>query len=75
MKVLYQVYGALRSTPNLLFSKYIYIYLGLGSYQLTIKERNSGVGFRGKNRVVKESVSRIVDMNCKGFSNGKSKLL
>ncbi len=41
---------------------YIYIYLGLGSYQLTIKERNGGVGFRGKNRVVKESVSCIADM-------------
>ncbi len=54
---------------------YIYIYLGLGYYQLTIKERNSGVGFSGKNRVVKESVSCIADMNCKGFSNGKSKLL
>ncbi len=54
----------------------IYIYLGVrSSYQLTIKERNGGVGFRGKNRVVKESVLRIANMNCQGFSDGKSKLL
>ena len=42
---------------------------------MTIKERNGGVGFRGKNRVVEKSALRIADMNYKGFSNGKSKLL
>ena len=35
----------------------IYIYLGLGSYRLTIKERNGGVGIRGNNRVVDESTA------------------
>jgi hypothetical protein len=55
---------------------YMYIYLGLGSYQLTIKERNNGVGFvRSKNRVVEEFASHIADMNHKGFSDGKFKLL
>ena len=51
------------------------IYLGLGSYQLTIKETNGGVGFRGENRVVKESGLCVADTNCKGFSDGKSQLL
>ena len=53
----------------------IYIYLGVrSSYQLTIKERNGGVGFRGKDTVVKESVLHVAGMNCKGFSDSKSKL-
>ena len=42
---------------------------------MTIKEKNGGVGFRGKDIVVKESASRIEDMNAEGFSDGKSKLL
>ena len=33
------------------------------------------LGSGGKNRVVKESASRVADMNCEGFSEGKSKLL
>ena len=54
---------------------YIYIYLGLGSYRLTIKERNGGVGIRGKNRVVDECTSCVSNMNCKGFYDGETKLL
>ena len=42
---------------------------------MTIKEKNGGVGFRGKDIVVKESASHIEDMNAEGFSDGKSKLL
>ena len=53
----------------------MYIYLGLGSYQLTIKERNGGVGIRGKDRVVDESTPCIVNMNCKGFYGGETELL
>ncbi len=41
---------------------------------MTIKERNGGVGFRGKDTVVKESVLHVAGMNCKGFSDSKSKL-
>ena len=54
---------------------YIYIYLSLGSYQLTIKERNGGVGIRGKNRVVDESTLCVVNMNCEGFYDGETELL
>jgi hypothetical protein len=46
-----------------------YIYLGLGSYQLTIKERN------GRGRMRYESTSCVADMNGKGFSDGETKLL
>jgi hypothetical protein len=53
----------------------IYIYLGLGSYRLTIKERNGGVGIRGKNRVVDESTSCVANMSCEGFYDGETKLL
>ena len=43
---------------------------------MTIKERNNGGGFvRSKNRVVEEFASHIADMNHKGFSDGKFKLL
>ena len=56
-------------------SRYIYIYLGLGSYRLTIKERNGGVGIRGKNRVVDESTSCVANMNCEGFYDGETELL
>ena len=44
-------------------AKYGELYLGLGSCQ------NSGVGCKGNNRVVKESTSRVADMNCEGFSD------
>jgi len=54
---------------------YIYIYLGLGSYRLTIKERNCGVENRGKSRVVDESTPCVADMNCVGFNDGESELL
>ena len=47
----------------------------LGSYRLTIKERNGGVRIRGKNRVVDESTSCIVNMNCEGFYDGETELL
>ena len=53
----------------------IFIYLGLGSYRLTIKERNGKVGIRGKNRVVNESTPCIANMNCEGFYDGETKLL
>ncbi len=53
----------------------IYIYLGLGSYRLTIKERNGGVGIRGKNRMVNESTPCVANMNRKGFYDGETKLL
>ncbi len=52
-----------------------YIYLGLVSYRLTIKERNGGVGIRGKNRVVDESASCVTNVNCKSFCDGETKLL
>ena len=42
---------------------------------MTIKERNSGVGSRGKNRVVDESLPCVVNMNCEGFYDGETKLL
>ena len=51
------------------------ICLGLVSYRLTIKERNGGVGIRGKNRVVDESTSCVSNVNCKGFYDGETKLL
>jgi hypothetical protein len=54
---------------------HIYIYLGLGSYRLTIKERNDGVGIRGKNRVVDESTPCVANMNCEGFYYGETELL
>ena len=42
---------------------------------MTIKKRNGGVGIRGKNRVVDESMSCISNVNCKGFYDGETKLL
>ncbi len=53
----------------------IYIYLGLGSYRLTIKERNGGVGIRGNNRVVDESMPCKSNVICEGFYDGETKLL
>ena len=53
----------------------IYIYLGLGSYQLTIIERNGGVGCKGNSRVVEKSSLRIANMNSKGLSDCESNLL
>ena len=58
--------------------KYLFVedvYLGLGSYQLTILERNGGVGCKGNIRVVKKSSSRITTMNSKCFSDCESDLL
>ena len=52
-----------------------YIYLGLVSYRLTIKERNGGVGIGGKNRVVDESTACVSNVNCKGFYDGETNLL
>ena len=43
--------------------------------RLTIKERNGGVGIRGKNRVVDESTSCVSNVNCKGFYDGETELL
>ena len=65
------------STSHLrgLLAGLIYIYLGLVSYRLTIKERNGGVGIRGKNRVVDESTSCVSNVNCKSFCDGETKLL
>ncbi len=42
---------------------------------MTIKERNGGVGIRGKNRVVNESTLCVVNMNCKGFYDGETELM
>ena len=42
---------------------------------MTIKERNGGVGIRGKNRVVDESTPCAVNMNCEGFYDGETELL
>ncbi len=42
---------------------------------MTIKERNGGVGIRGKNRVVDESTLCVVNMNCEGFYDGETELL
>ena len=53
----------------------IYIYLGLGSYQLTIIDRNGGVGCKGNSRVVKKSSSRVANMNSKGLSDCESNFL
>ena len=53
----------------------IYIYLGLGSYQLTIIERNGGVGCKGNTRVVEKSSSRVAIMNSEGLSDCESILL
>ncbi len=52
-----------------------YIYLGLGSYRLTIIERNGGVGCKGNSRVVEKSSSRIVNMNSECFNDCESDLL
>jgi hypothetical protein len=57
------------------YHTHIYIYLGLGSYRLTIKERNCGVVSRGKSRVVDESTPCVANMNCIGFNDGESELL
>ena len=54
---------------------HINIYLGLGSYQLTIIERNSGVGCKGNSRVVEKSLSRVANMNSEGLRDGESNLL
>jgi len=54
---------------------YIYIYIGLGSYQLTIIERNGGVGCKGNSRVVEKSSMRVVNMNSEGLSDSESNLL
>ena len=47
----------------------------LGSYQLTIIERNSGVEYKGNSRVVEKSSSRMANMNSKGLSDCESNLL
>ena len=60
-----------RSSPP----DFLYIYLGLGSYRLTIKERNGGVGIRVKNRLFNESTSCVANMNCEGFYDGETELL
>jgi hypothetical protein len=39
------------------------------------KERNGGVGIRGKNRVVDESTPCVANMNCEGFYDGETELL
>ena len=56
-------------------TRIINIYLGLGSYRLTIKERNGGVGIRGKNRVVDESTPCVANVNCEDFYDGETELL
>ena len=48
---------------------YIYIYLGLGYYQLTIIDGNGGVGCKGNSRVVEKSSSRVANMNNEGLSD------
>jgi len=53
----------------------IYIYLGLGSYRLTIVERNGGVGCKGNSRVVEKSSSWVANMNSECFSDCESYLL
>ncbi len=54
---------------------HIYIYLGLGSYRLTIIERNDGVVCKVSGRVVKKSSSCVSYMNSECFSDCKSYLL
>ena len=54
---------------------YMYIYLGLGSYQLTIIERHGGIRCKGNSRVVKISSSSMANMNCKVLSDRESNLL
>jgi hypothetical protein len=49
--------------------------LGLGSYQLTIIEKNGAVRCKGNNRVTEESTPHVVDMNCEGFSDCEFNLL
>ncbi len=46
---------------------YIYTYLGLGSYRLTIIEKNGGVGCKGNSRVVEKSSSHVANMNSECF--------
>ena len=53
----------------------IYIYFGLGSYRLTIIDRNGGVGCKGDIRVVEKSSSCIANMNSEGLSDCESNLL
>ena len=53
----------------------VYIYLGLGSYRLTIIERNDGVGCKVSGRVVKKSSSCVSNMNSECFSDCESYLL
>jgi len=54
---------------------HINIYLGLGSYQLTIIEWNSGVECKGNSRVVKKSLSRVANMNREGLRDSEFNLL
>ena len=49
--------------------------LGLGSYQLTTKERNGRGRVRWEDGVVDESTTCVADMKGKGFSDGETKLL
>ncbi len=42
---------------------------------MTSKERNGGVGIRGKNRVVDESTPYVANMNCEGVYDGEAELL
>ena len=54
---------------------YQHIYLGLDSYQLTIIDRNGGVGCKGNSRVVEKSSPRVANMNREGVSDCESNLL
>ena len=51
------------------------LYLGLGSYRLTIIERNDGVGCKVSGIVVKKSFSCVSNMNSECFSDCESYLL
>ncbi len=44
-------------------------------FRFLSKERNGGVGIRGKNRVVNESTLCIANMNFEGFYDGETGLL
>ena len=54
---------------------FLYKYLGLGSYRLTIIERNDGVGCKGNGRVVEKSSSGLANMNSECVSDCESDLL
>ena len=64
-----------KKTKNIIILVLLYIYLGLGSYRLTIIERNGGVGCKGNSRVVEKSLSRVANMNSECFSDCESDLL